>query len=138
MMKKAIEGSNYILSFLGVELLIFFSIYVLHALIFKSFSLPDAAIRGLYEIFWRIISLQIIIQAVFMYFAVKAGFVRELMVFVSALVAYAVACVISFSDMAAIWNLMRLPTKEAVGEGFAITVSVITTLVLFRILGLSK
>lgn len=137
MMKNILENSGYVLLFLGVELFIFFGIYVLHALFFKSFPFSESLVRGGYEVFWRFISLQIFIEAALIFVSLKIEFSRELMMFASALLAYSIASVISFSEMSAIWNLMKFPTKEAVGEGFAIAVSVILTLMIFRIIGAS-
>ena len=77
-MKKIFEGYNYVLAFLGIELLIFFAIYVVHVLIFKGFALPDSLIKGGYEIFWHFISLQLFMQAAFIFAFLRFGFPKEL------------------------------------------------------------
>lgn len=138
MMKKTLDGPAFVFAFVGVELLIFFSIYVLHALMFKSLTLPDSLVRGGYEVFWRFMSLQIFMQVILMFILLRVGISRELVILISALTAYSAACIIAFSEVSAVWSLMRLPTKEAVGEGFAIVVSVISALALFRIVSMVK
>jgi hypothetical protein len=105
---------------------------------FKSFSLPDSLVRGGYEVFWRFMSLQIFMQVILMFILLRVGISRELVILISALTAYSAACIIAFSEVSAVWGLMRLPTKEAVGEGFAIVVSVISALALFRIVSMVK
>ncbi len=131
-MKKMFENYAFVLSFTTIEVIIFVALYILHAFIFKGFSFPDSMIKGGYELFWRVMSLQIFIQILFIFIACKINYQRDIMILLGALLAFSIASVISFSDFSSVWRLMKLPTKETLGEGFAISVSVICTLIIYR------
>lgn len=132
-MKNVFENYQFVLSFIAIDILFYVMFYVLHAFIFGGFIFSEALLKGGYELYWRVISLQVVLQILFMFAGLKIGFQRELMILLAALLAFAIASFISFSDISSLWKLMKLPTKDVLGEGFAISMSVIITMVIFRI-----
>ncbi|WHI47312.1 hypothetical protein [Microbulbifer sp. VAAF005] len=113
--------------------------YVVHALALKGFGLSDAFVKGGYEFFWRIISLQIFMQLGFLMLAANFEFHKNYVVILFlSLLAYSIACLISFSDASSIWKLMQIPNKDEMGEGFAIFISVTTAYLLFLFWGMVK
>ena len=138
-MRKALDSVPYLLSFISLEVVVFFVLYVVHALLLKGFGFSDSLVKGGYEFFWRIISLQVFMQLGFLILAANFDFQKNYLVILClSLVAYSIASLFSFSDVSSIWKLMKIPNKDEMGEGFAICCSVTIAYLFFLFLGLVK
>lgn len=124
-MKKALDAIPYLLSFVLLEVVLFSLLYVVHAQALKGFGLYDALAKGGYALLWRVLSLQVFMQLGLLTVAAGFGFQRNYLVVLSlSLVAFFVASALSFSGFSSAWRLMQFPTRDSMGEGFAILVSV--------------
>ena len=133
-MKKYPDSISFVIYFSILELAIFFFIYIVHSHIFKGFSFEDSFIKAGYSVFWRVFSLQLVIQFVLIILLVRLSYGYWVFILFAAYLAFSVAAVLSTSDLSAAWKPMRLPTKDTLGEGFAIVLSVIASLVLSRLI----
>lgn len=117
----------------------FCALYVVHALALKGFGISDSLLKGGYEFFWRIISLQVFMQFGFLMLAANFDFQKNYLVILClSLAAYSIASLFSFSDVPSIWKLMQIPNKDEIGEGFAIFCSVTITYIFFLFWGMAK
>lgn len=108
--------------------------YFLHANIFKGFSIVGALSVVGAELYWRLISLHIVIQAVILFVAVRFTANVAIVAFVATAIAYCIACLVAFSSWSAILNLLTLPNKDSMGEGFALAISLLLSLVVIKFL----
>ena len=124
-MRKNAGFLFHLLKFIVADLLAFFAIYFVHALLIKEFSVSDSLMKATYEILWRLISLQLIIQIFLMFVVAIWGYQKYFVLqLLAAVVAFSVAAVISFSDSGAILKLLNPLVRSDIGEGFAIVISV--------------
>lgn len=131
-MRKTLDSVPCLLSFMSLEVVVFFVLYVVHALFLKGFGFSDSLVKGGYEFFWRIISLQLFLQLGFLMLAANFDFQKNYLVILClSLVAYSIASLFSFSDVSSIWKLMQIPNRDEMGEGFAIFCSVTIAYLLF-------
>lgn len=123
---------KFALFFSAIELFVFILIYVAHSLFLRDFPI-DASLRsGLYAFLWRIISLQIFLQIFFLFVLLKFKIIKYVLILISVWLTVPISSYLSFSDFS-IEKTMFFPTKELIGEGFAITVSAVLAMVIFRI-----
>jgi hypothetical protein len=124
-MKKITEALPYLANLLALDVLIFFVLFFVHSLVLKDFPLLDSAAKGGYAVFWRIISLQVFVQialfVVLAHFSLHKGLPYLLVGTVLSLV---LATSMVYSP-ALLPKLLTLPSKEELGEGFALILSIV-------------
>lgn len=133
-MKTIRENYIFIFCIIILDVFIFTAMYVFHALIFKGFDFSFALAKGSYELLWRIICFQLILQFIFMIVALRINKESKLLIFLAAFLAFSISSVLSFSDFYSIYKLMMLPTTKEIGEGFAICCSVTCALLIYKLL----
>ena len=116
---------DFLSSVRAVVLSIFFVLFFVHSLVLKDFPLLDSAAKGGYAVFWRIISLQVFVQialfVVLAHFSLHKGLPYLLVGTVLSLV---LATSMVYSP-ALLPKLLTLPSKEELGEGFALILSIV-------------
>ena len=131
-MRNTTDTLLYIATLLITDLFIFFVIYMLHSLIFKDFPIIEAAATGVYALIWRVISLQIIIQVLFMLMLSFFNTHKSLVFLVfMGIISVVSAVALSYSS-SQIPSLLIFPNKEAVGEGYAVILSITMTWIIMK------
>ena len=135
-MKRFSDFLSYMAYFLAVDVSVFFGIYFLHAVQSKGFGPSAAATTGLYEVIWRLVSLQLIIQILLMLVLFYLGAHRRIVfVLIAALIAFSISSILSFSDPSSILKLLYPGNREGIGEGFAIILSALCAWASIELLG---
>jgi hypothetical protein len=123
-MKKITEALPYLTNLLALDVLMFFVLFFVHSLVFKGFPVMESAAKGGYEVFWRLISLQVFIQIILLvilaHFSLHKGLPYLLLATALSLV-LAISIVYSPSHLP---KLLTLPSKEELGESFALILSI--------------
>jgi hypothetical protein len=123
--KRTRQFVAYALVFMAVDLGIFYVSYFLYGIIVARYPLRDSFVGALYEIIWRLLFSQAPLQFLFLLLVARLsggyGFVATV---ASAVSAFFVAGIISFSTMHSVLRLFALPSRQGLGEGFVLLVTV--------------
>ena len=129
------------LVFLGFDFFIYFLVFLLSALILKSFPISESILFGAESVLWRVIYLQALFQlllvSIVRYFELQNNFLLVLFIMIFA---FAASSLIVFKDVSSFWRFFTFSnqTKE-IGEGLVLVISTtVTWLLLFKVTGWSE
>jgi len=135
--KRLTVSLSYMVAFISLDVMIFSSLYIIHTLASTNFGFFDAMVSAGYELLWRVFSFQLFLQYAAMLVVFYVGIQKNILVMLAvALFAFAISSVWSISEVSSVWKLMLI-TTDAMGEGFAIFISVIFAFLILRALRVS-
>ena len=133
-MKKILDAIPFLGSLVAIDLLVFFLIYFFHTTLMKGFPITEAVAKGGYELLWRVISLQLVIQVALLLGLAYFNMHKNLFfVLASGVLSIVIATIIAYSA-SHIPKLLTLPNSVEVGEAFAIVVSLALAWLSMRII----
>ena len=139
-MKHVVPTLVYVLGFTAIEVDLYLGLYVFYNLSF-GFSLSDALSQAGIQLWGRACFCQIPgfwqipVQILSLFLVCWIGWRRQMMMFLAVVVTFTILVLVPLlrnQSVFLLWEFWLPPTAFTMGEGFAITVSTLLTLFLFR------
>ena len=137
-MSRNMTLKEYVIVFVLLDVALFFLSYVFHAYFIRSFAVSQSLLKGTYEVVWRLISLQVLLQLSLFYLLKRCKVGSELAMLVGAILAFVIATGISSSKIPPLSAFLSLPTKDYLPEPFALLASLVLTTLILKLVELSN